>query len=134
MWQKEREREVERLISIVGDRNPNSYGVSKSYTSTTLSASSCSSSSSYQHSSKEAISKVIRSWASRKFMTGCVILLPIAITFYITWWFIHFMDGFFSPIYTQLGIHIFGLGFVTSITFHLPSWCFDVLMDGNFCS
>ncbi|KAK2970979.1 hypothetical protein RJ640_027460, partial [Escallonia rubra] len=46
-----------------------------------------------------------------------VILLPIAITFYITWWFIHFVDGFFSPIYAQLGINIFGLGFVTSITF-----------------
>ncbi|KAF8407054.1 hypothetical protein HHK36_006179 [Tetracentron sinense] len=46
-----------------------------------------------------------------------VILLPIAITFYITWWFIHFVDGFFSPIYAQLGINIFGLGFITSITF-----------------
>ncbi|KAG6418865.1 hypothetical protein SASPL_121071 [Salvia splendens] len=46
-----------------------------------------------------------------------VILLPIAITFYVTWWFIHFVDGFFSPIYAQLGIDIFGLGFVTSITF-----------------
>ncbi|MBA0747494.1 hypothetical protein Gogos_004405 [Gossypium gossypioides] len=61
--------------------------------------------------------KVFRSWASKKFMTGCVILFPIAITFYITWWFIHFVDGFFSPIYAQLGIEIFGLGFVTSITF-----------------
>ncbi|KAL4291468.1 hypothetical protein GQ457_14G003910 [Hibiscus cannabinus] len=68
-------------------------------------------------SSKEAFYKVIRSWASKKFMTGCVILLPIAITFYITWWFIHFVDGFFSPIYKQLGINIFGLGFVTSIAF-----------------
>ncbi|BBH08428.1 Protein of unknown function D [Prunus dulcis] len=48
---------------------------------------------------------------------GCVILFPIAITFYITWWFIHFVDSFFSPIYAQLGINIFGLGFVTSITF-----------------
>ncbi|KAG6536003.1 hypothetical protein ZIOFF_001040 [Zingiber officinale] len=46
-----------------------------------------------------------------------VILFPIAITFYITWWFIHFVDGFFSPIYAQLGINIFGLGFVTSVTF-----------------
>lgn len=50
-------------------------------------------------------------------MTGCVILFPIAITFYITWWFIHFVDGFFSPIYVHLGINIFGLGFITSITF-----------------
>ncbi|TYK28723.1 protein LIKE COV 1-like isoform X1 [Cucumis melo var. makuwa] len=46
-----------------------------------------------------------------------VILFPIAITFYITWWFIHFVDGFFSPIYAQLGIDIFGLGFATSVTF-----------------
>ncbi|KAL8538378.1 hypothetical protein ACS0TY_000391 [Phlomoides rotata] len=42
-------------------------------------------------------------------MTGCVILLPIAITFYLTWWFIHFVDGFFSPIYIHLGINIFGM-------------------------
>uniref|UniRef100_A0A452ZM81 Protein CONTINUOUS VASCULAR RING 1 n=1 Tax=Aegilops tauschii subsp. strangulata TaxID=200361 RepID=A0A452ZM81_AEGTS len=61
--------------------------------------------------------KVVRSWASKKFMTGCVILFPIAITFYFTWWFIHFVDGFFSPIYAQLGINIFGLGFITSVTF-----------------
>ncbi|ESR38931.1 hypothetical protein CICLE_v10027148mg, partial [Citrus x clementina] len=64
-----------------------------------------------------ALSKVIRGWAWKKFMTGCVILLPIAITFYFTWWFIHFADGFFSPIYAHLGINILGLGFMTSITF-----------------
>ncbi|KAL1804801.1 hypothetical protein ACET3Z_027869 [Daucus carota] len=68
-------------------------------------------------SGRETFYKVVRSWASKKFMTGCVIMLPIAITFYITWWFIHFVDGFFSPIYAQLGIDIFGLGFMTSITF-----------------
>ncbi|KAK4280891.1 hypothetical protein QN277_012450 [Acacia crassicarpa] len=76
-----------------------------------------SSSSSSHHAGRETFYKVVRSWASKKFMTGCVILFPIAITFYITWWFIHFVDGFFSPIYAQLGIDIFGLGFVTSITF-----------------
>nr|KJB64923.1 hypothetical protein B456_010G072300 [Gossypium raimondii] len=74
-------------------------------------------SSSSHHAGRETFYKVFRSWASKKFMTGCVILFPIAITFYITWWFIHFVDGFFSPIYAQLGIEIFGLGFVTSITF-----------------
>ncbi|XP_059638131.1 protein LIKE COV 1-like [Cornus florida] len=73
--------------------------------------------SSSHHSGRETFYKVIRSWASKKFMTGCVILFPIAITFYVTWWFIHFVDGFFSPIYAQLGINVFGLGFVTSITF-----------------
>ncbi|KAG5406157.1 hypothetical protein IGI04_012276 [Brassica rapa subsp. trilocularis] len=99
------------------------------------------SSSSSSSSSQETFYKLIRSWASKKFMTGwygtsllsfllnvivlihkvlsfsSVILLPMAITFYVTWWFIHFVDGFFSPIYAQLGIDIFGLGFITSITF-----------------
>lgn len=65
----------------------------------------------------EAFHSMLRSWISKKFMSGCVILLPIAITFYITWWFIQFVDGFFSPIYAHLGINIFGLGFVTSILF-----------------
>ncbi|CAL0332525.1 unnamed protein product [Lupinus luteus] len=76
-----------------------------------------SSPSSSHHAANETFYKVVRSWASKKFMTGCVILFPIAITFYITWWFVHFVDGFFSPIYAQLGIDIFGLGFITSITF-----------------
>lgn len=47
-----------------------------------------------------------------------VILFPIAITFYITWWFIHFVDGFFSPIYAQLGIDIFGK---QSLSLHISS-------------
>ncbi|KAL9324600.1 hypothetical protein ACSQ67_009457 [Phaseolus vulgaris] len=81
------------------------------------SSSSSSSLSSSHLAGRETFSKVVRSWASKKFMSGCVILFPIAITFYITWWFIHFVDGFFSPIYAQLGIDIFGLGFITSITF-----------------
>ncbi|PNT66312.1 hypothetical protein BRADI_3g10000v3 [Brachypodium distachyon] len=66
---------------------------------------------------REAFHKVVHSWASKKFMTGCVILFPIAVTFYITWWFFCFVDGFFSPIYAHLGINIVGLGFVTSISF-----------------
>ncbi|KAI8020695.1 Protein CONTINUOUS VASCULAR RING 1 [Camellia lanceoleosa] len=76
-----------------------------------------SSASSSHHSGRETFGKVVRSWASKKFMTGCVILFPIVVTFYITWWFIHLVDGVFSPIYAHLGINIFGLGFVTSITF-----------------
>ncbi|XP_031094504.1 protein LIKE COV 1-like [Ipomoea triloba] len=71
----------------------------------------------HHHSGRDTFYKVARSWASNKFMTGCVILFPIAVTFYLTWWFIHFVDGFFSPIYAHLGINVFGLGFVTSITF-----------------
>ncbi|KAK9165555.1 hypothetical protein Scep_000746 [Stephania cephalantha] len=69
-------------------------------------------------SGEKTISNCIKSWASKKFMTGCVILLPITITFYITWWFIHFVDGFFSPVYIHLlGINAFGLGFITAIPF-----------------
>lgn len=37
-----------------------------------------------------------------------VVLFPVAVTFFVTWWFIQFVDGFFSPIYDQLGIDIFG--------------------------
>lgn len=69
-------------------------------------------------SGQEAFSAVLQSWASKKFMSGCVILFPIAVTFYITWWFIMFFDGFFSPIYRHMfGIDIIGLGFVTSFAF-----------------
>ncbi|KAJ8541491.1 hypothetical protein K7X08_002307 [Anisodus acutangulus] len=68
-------------------------------------------------STRKACYAVLQSWVSKKFMTGCVVLFPVAVTFFITWWFIQFVDGFFSPIYERLGIDIFGLGFVTSITF-----------------
>ncbi|KAJ8537938.1 hypothetical protein K7X08_014478 [Anisodus acutangulus] len=68
-------------------------------------------------STRKACYAVLQSWVSKKFMTGCVVLFPMAVTFFITWWFIQFVDGFFSPIYERLGIDIFGLGFVTSITF-----------------
>ncbi|KAG0462841.1 hypothetical protein HPP92_021317 [Vanilla planifolia] len=104
-----RERDRELLISVSG--MPTDGSDSKA------SASSSGAGHNHHHSGREACYKVIRSWASKKFMTGCVILFPIAVTFYITWWFIRFVDGFFSPIYAQLGINIFGLGFVTSITF-----------------
>ncbi|KAL6888125.1 hypothetical protein ACP4OV_009151 [Aristida adscensionis] len=79
--------------------------------------SSASAASAAAQTGREAFHKVVHSWASKKFMTGCVILFPIAVTFYVTWWFFRFVDGFFSPIYAHLGINIFGLGFVTSISF-----------------
>ncbi|KAF9615408.1 hypothetical protein IFM89_023069 [Coptis chinensis] len=134
-----RERDRELLIPVADDSiHDDDDDDASSKPSSSNAASS--------HTGREAFSKVVQSWASKKFMTGCVILLPIAITFYITWWFIHFVDGFFSPIYAQLGIDIFGgistfnfhahlhiyiwprplflsflvksgLGFVTSITF-----------------
>ncbi|KAL8243002.1 hypothetical protein R6Q59_013304 [Mikania micrantha] len=102
---RDRDRELLLPISIT----PNNEQLSPKPSSSTPSFS--------LHANRETFSKVLRSWASKKFMTGCVILLPLAITFYITWWFISFVDGFFSPIYDQLGINIFGLGFITSVTF-----------------
>ncbi|XP_073293453.1 protein LIKE COV 2-like [Primulina huaijiensis] len=68
-------------------------------------------------STRKACCFVLQSWVSKKFMTGCVVLFPVAVTFFVTWWFIQFVDGFFSPLYDQLGIDIFGLGFVTSLIF-----------------
>ncbi|KAA8537638.1 hypothetical protein F0562_027246 [Nyssa sinensis] len=106
-----REREFELLIPVPGITE---NGGSKSSSP----SSSPAAASSHHHSGSEAFSKVICSWASKKFMSGCVILFPIAMTFYITWGFIHFMD-FFSPIYNYLGIKIFGLGFITSYAFIL---------------
>lgn len=105
-----RDRDRELLVPVGDSVNSDDDGSSSSSKPSSSSVSS-------QLSSKEAFGKVVQSWASKKFMTGCVILFPIAITFYVTWWFICFVDGFFSPIYAHLGINIFGLGFVTSITF-----------------
>ncbi|KAG2665572.1 hypothetical protein I3760_15G013200 [Carya illinoinensis] len=58
-------------------------------------------------STRKACYAVLQSWVSKKFMTGCVVLFPVAVTFLFTWWFIQFVDGFFSPIYASLGVNIF---------------------------
>ncbi|EFJ37288.1 hypothetical protein SELMODRAFT_437885 [Selaginella moellendorffii] len=91
------------------------------------------------HSGREAFYAVLQSWASKKFMSGCVILFPLAITFYITWWFVEFVDSFFRPVYAHLGINFFGLGFVTTIVFiflvgvFVSSWMgASVLMVGEW--
>ncbi|CAI0625738.1 unnamed protein product [Linum tenue] len=68
-------------------------------------------------STRKACYAVLQSWVSKKFMTGCIVLFPVAVTFLVTWWFIEFVDSFFSPIYEQLGVDIFGLGFITSLLF-----------------
>ncbi|KAE8701105.1 Protein LIKE COV 2 [Hibiscus syriacus] len=73
--------------------------------------------SSSNSSTRKACCFVLQSWVSKKFLTGCVVLFPVAVTFFITWWFIQFVDGFFSPLYERLGIGIFGLGFITSLLF-----------------
>ncbi|GJX40519.1 COV 2-like protein [Tanacetum coccineum] len=67
--------------------------------------------------SGQACYAVLQSWVSKKFMTGCVVLFPVAVTFFVTWWIVQFFDGFFSPIYERLGVEIFGLGFLTSLIF-----------------
>ncbi|OMO50574.1 hypothetical protein COLO4_38007 [Corchorus olitorius] len=58
-------------------------------------------------STRKACYAALQSWVSKKFMTGCVVLFPVAVTFLLTWWFIQFVDGFFSPIYAKLGFDIF---------------------------
>mmetsp|Transcript_39565 Transcript_39565/g.54936 ORF Transcript_39565/g.54936 Transcript_39565/m.54936 type:complete len:274 (-) Transcript_39565:145-966(-) len=65
-----------------------------------------------------ALSTMMSSWASKKFMTGCAILLPISVTVYVTLWFLTFFDKFFSPVFHILfGFNVFGLGFITSMAF-----------------
>lgn len=117
MGSREMDRDLQRLLPSGGIGISNNLNGLTSKSSSPSESPVASSPPFPHHSGKEAFSKVIRSWASKKFMSGCVILSPIAITFYATWWFINFVDGFFSPIYAHLGLHIFGLGFVTSITF-----------------
>ncbi|GKA87800.1 COV 2-like protein [Tanacetum coccineum] len=51
----------------------------------------------------------IQELVSKKFMTGCVVLFPVVVTFIVTWWNVQFFDGFFSPIYERLGVEIFEL-------------------------
>eukprot|EP00252_Welwitschia_mirabilis_P016862 TRINITY_DN3750_c0_g2_i1.p1 TRINITY_DN3750_c0_g2~~TRINITY_DN3750_c0_g2_i1.p1 ORF type:complete len:271 (-),score=38.31 TRINITY_DN3750_c0_g2_i1:428-1240(-) len=92
------------------------------------------------NSSRKAFYAVLQSWVSKKFMTGCVALFPVAITFYVTWWFIQFVDSFFRPIYVRLGFNIFGLGFVTSLIFiflmgvFVSSWIgASVIWFGEWC-
>nr|GEW84974.1 protein like COV 3-like [Tanacetum cinerariifolium] len=113
MGTRDKDRDLERLIPETGLTD----NIIASPLSPLQSDTPPGTSSPFSHNAgKEAFDKVIRSWASKKFITGCVILCPIAITFYVTWWFIQFGDWIFSPIYTLLGINIFGLGFVTTIT------------------
>lgn len=66
----------------------------------------------------QAVYQIVHSWFSRKFATGCAILLPIVITFYITYHFLELFDSLFSPLYKHFfGVELFGLGFLTSVVF-----------------
>ncbi|KAL4421546.1 hypothetical protein ABPG75_010837 [Micractinium tetrahymenae] len=70
------------------------------------------------HSATEAAQSIFASYISRRFMSGCAVLLPIVLTVYVMWWFLEFFDGFFSPLYDFLfGFHVFGLGFMTTMLF-----------------
>lgn len=58
------------------------------------------------------------------------VLLPIVITGYVTYWFVEFFDNFFSPLYEYLlGIHVFGLGFITSLLFIFVTGVFTSVSD-----
>ncbi|KAH0693912.1 hypothetical protein KY285_021009 [Solanum tuberosum] len=113
MGRSDKDRDLERLMPV----GTLAVDVTKINGSKSSDQSPSPSSPSSHHSAKEAFGKHIHSWLSKKFVSGCVILFPIAITFYLTWKLINFVDGFFSPIYNHLGIDVFGLGFVTSLIF-----------------
>ncbi|WIA28906.1 hypothetical protein OEZ86_011430 [Tetradesmus obliquus] len=77
------------------------------------------------HAPKEAFHQLVHSWFSRKFATGCAILLPIVVTFYITYHFLQLFDGIFSPLYKHFfGFEVFGLGFLTSVLFIMSTGVF----------
>ena len=61
-----------------------------------------------------------------------VVLFPVAVTFFITWWFIQFVDGFFSPLYAKLGINIFGKSY--AYVFSSLVMVYVVLHKGIFWS
>ncbi|KAK4361508.1 hypothetical protein RND71_020460 [Anisodus tanguticus] len=115
MGRSEKDRDLERLIPV----GTLALDVTEINGSKSSDQSPSPSSPFSHHSAKEAFGKDIHSWVTKKFMSGCVILFPMAITFYLTWKLISFVDGFFSPIYSYLGIDVFGLGFVTSLIFIL---------------
>ncbi|GAA0170832.1 hypothetical protein LIER_25011 [Lithospermum erythrorhizon] len=110
MGTRDKDIDLERLIPVGGLSSLKQNGDSKSSSPSDSPMTS-------SHISSQNPNKEFRRWVSNKFMSGCVILFPLAFTFYTTWWFIHFVDGFFSPIFSHLGLNIFGLGFVTSMTF-----------------
>ncbi|WZN65987.1 integral membrane protein [Chloropicon roscoffensis] len=55
-------------------------------------------------------------WATRTFMSGCAILLPIFVTVTVTGWLVEAVDGIFSPVFKDIfGLQIFGIGFLTAL-------------------
>jgi len=66
-------------------------------------------------------------------MSGVVVLFPLVVTIYVTWWFLEFFDSIFSPIYEALlGFNVFGLGFVTSMAFIFTTGVFTTSYVGSW--
>mmetsp|Transcript_2095 Transcript_2095/g.3572 ORF Transcript_2095/g.3572 Transcript_2095/m.3572 type:complete len:295 (+) Transcript_2095:381-1265(+) len=85
------------------------------------------------NNAKQALTTIMTSWASKKFMSGCAILFPITFTIYVTMWFLAFFDQFFSPVYHLFfGFHVFGLGFITSMAFIFLTGVFVSSWLGGF--
>lgn len=56
--------------------------------------------------------------ASPNLHARSAVLFPIAVTVFVTLWFINFFERLFSPLYRAvLGVNIYGLGFLTSMGF-----------------
>ena len=52
----------------------------------------------------------------RYFLTGLVVLVPLAVTFFVIKWLLVFMDGLLAPIVEGVvGRHIPGLGFIATL-------------------
>lgn len=82
--------------------------------------------------SAQAAQSIFGSWVSRRFMSGVAILLPVVVTAWVIWWFLEFIDGFFSPLYRYLfGFEVFGLGFITTLMFVLATGVFASTWLGN---
>ena len=71
---------------------------------------------------RQAISSVLSSWVSRRFLGGLAVILPIAVSLFATAWFLNFFDRLFAPLLEALlGFRVVGLGFATSMLFILAT-------------
>ncbi|KAG5612384.1 hypothetical protein H5410_023665 [Solanum commersonii] len=111
MGRSDKDRDLERLMPV----GTLAVDVTKINGSKSSDQSPSPSSPSSHHSAKEVFSLYL----------FIVILFPIAITFYLTWKLINFVDGFFSPIYNHLGIDVFGQ--------YINFLFFDTLLHSNLC-
>jgi len=71
---------------------------------------------------RQAISSVLSSWVSRRFLGGLAVILPITVSLFATAWFLNFFDRLFAPLLEALlGFRVVGLGFATSMLFILAT-------------